>query len=542
MGNIQAHSTPTTPSSRDVAVVRNTAAPAYIPAVEQAFEIHKNAASAAQTNADMYSGFAEALQMLSRAHPNPPAGMDAIVHSFAQKAIQSGREAVIRNEGLQNARKVTKYYETPINKPAYPTVHDQTINVRVNLKEIAIQTGFFDPADKTHDFKHIWQKLLKYGSRNDYQESHYMEALGSILKNEAYETFMEFEETGKSLEEILDYFANVYTKKRSLADDRKAVDEFTRRKGENIQGCMGRAILAIDKLRHLYGTQGWPALRQSMRQNILMQVVKEDTKRAVQMEIDHVYEDTGMPYDFEKLIQFAERYERNHNTAPKDEMTTVFKVASGGLHSKKDNKSPNPTEQLSHLKKDQMLQKTLDTIQTKLATLEANEARFYKNEGRPERSRDSRRNERDSRSRERRSSTYDRNRQMDKTASAAKETPSTQTTTRPTSSTPTRVTYNAPNPYAKREQSRSPNRRGQTPAARPEDDRNRSGSQYRSDSQNRNRNRSFSNNRNRDQRSASKTTSRSGSTHATEGITSSGSRTVNITVNGQSYGPLNKEN
>ncbi len=98
--------------------------------------------------------------------------------------------------------------------------------------------------------------------------------------------------------------------------------------------CMERAVLAIDKLKLLHDPSGWPALRQQMKHNILMQVVKEETKRAVQMEVDYAYEDTGMPYDFDKLIRFADRYERNHNCAPKEDVTTLFKVASGGIHRK----------------------------------------------------------------------------------------------------------------------------------------------------------------------------------------------------------------
>ncbi len=57
---------------------------------------------------------------------------------------------------------------------------------------------------------------------------------------------------------MLDYFASVYTKKRSLIVDRKAVDEFTRLKGESIVVCMERAVLAIDKLKLLHDPSGWP--------------------------------------------------------------------------------------------------------------------------------------------------------------------------------------------------------------------------------------------------------------------------------------------
>ena len=514
-------------------------APAYIPAAEQALEIHQNAANAAQSNADVFSGVAEALQLISRAIPNAPPEMDHIVQALSLKAIQSSKEAILKNEGLQKARRVTKYYETPIMKPAYP-IPTRRFDPRVNYKELLMLTGYFDPNDKNHDFKHTWQKLLDYGSLNEFQENQYMQALGSILKNEAYETFIEFKATNKPLEEILDYFAGVYTKKRSLVADRKAVDEFTRKKGETIIVCMERAILAIDKLKHLHDPTGWSALRQQMRHNILMQVVKEETKRAVQMEVDHVYEDTGMPYDFEKLIRFTDRYERNHNAAPKDDVTTLFKVASGGIHKKE--KRSNSQDQLAHLKKEQMLQKKLSSLETELTQLKANEARLYKNDGRSDRSRESRRTDRESRSRDNRSRSYDRNRDLKTAPETGKPSTPSQSRSQSANSAQPKAPYKPPDPYKSREQSRSPYRRGQTPSDYR--DRSRSRDRPRPSTQYGNRSRSnsrYTSSNPRYQSATSAPQSRSTSKD-TERIMSTGSKTVIITINGQDYVPLKKEN
>ena len=561
MRNLRTVDTPSTPSAILSLPDRIATTPTYIPAAEQALQIHKNAAAAAKTNADLFSGFAEFMHLMAESHPNPPEGIPEMVNAFTQKAILAERDANAKMEGLQHAQRVTRYYETPIAKPVYPVV-DNRRTIRVNHKELLMLTGYFDPSDKSHDFKHTWQKLVDYGSMNQFQEEHYMQALGSILKGEAYENFTEFKSMNKSLKDILDYFSGVYTKKRCLATDRKAVDEFTRRKGESIIVCMERAILAIDKLRYVYPAKGWEAIRQQMRHHILTQVVKEETKRAIQMEVDNVHEDTGMPYDFDKLIRFADRYERNHNATPKDDLTTLFKVASGGLQ--RNYKRSNSQDQLSHLKKDQILQKQLATLQAEIKELKTNEARFYKNEGRGQ-TRESRRTDRDDRRRQGRSSSFDRNRGLDKpTSSTTPTTAPTSSTSRPATSrptsasnVPTKVTYSPPDPYARREQSRSPPRRSQTPRSsdyRPRSssysnsrnnsrgrdrdrDRNRSGSRSNYD-----RNRSSGSNYDRNRSSGSRTQSRSNSSGGTDHITSTGSKTVIITINGQDYVPLKKEN
>ena len=546
--NLRTVDTPTTPSAVLPDASRLSKMPTYIPAAEQALQIHKNAASSAKMNADIYAGMAEFMNAIAENQVNPPQEVQRMVNTYTQKAIMAERDAKAQLDGLKQAQRVTRYYETPIARPDFPTP-DRHRLIRVNHKELLMLTGYFDPSDKSHDFKHTWQKLLDYGTMNEFQEEHYMQALGSILKGEAYETYTEFKTMNKSLEDILDYFAGVYTKKRCLATDRKAVDEFTRRKGESIIVCMERAILAIDKLRYVYPPNGWSVLRQNMRQNILMQVVKEETKRAIQMEVDNVHEDTGMPYDFEKLIRFADRYERNHNASPKDDLTTLFKVASGGLQ--RQYKRSTSQDQLTHLKKDNVLQKQIATLQAELKELKSNEARMYKNEGRQgSGSRESRRTDRDSRSRNDRSKSYDRNRNMDTTTN-----PTTTSTTRPTTSRPTsasssqpKVQYAPPDPYARRQQSASPTRRGQTPGPSSSSNyrpRSSSYSRPQSRSQDRNRDRDRSRSRGRYDRttsSASRTQSRSNSAGGTDHITSTGSKTVIITINGQDYVPLTKEN
>jgi hypothetical protein len=589
-------STPRTPSAVLPLPNKLAVTPTYIPVAEQALHIHTNAAQTAENQARMYSDMAEFMALMTRSHPNPPSALPAMADNFARQAIIAEQEAKSRKEGLKNARQITAYYETPIARPTFPTSAPR-FPVKVNHKELLMLTGYFDPSDKSADFKHTWQKLLDYGTMNDFQEQHYLQALGSILRGEAYEIFTEYKQLKKSLEETLDYFAGVYTKKRSLAEDRKAVDEFTRRKGESIIVCMERAILAIDKLRNIHPASGWEALRQQMRQNILMQVVREETKRAIQMEVDNVHEDTGMPYDFDKLIRFADRYERNHNAQPKEEVTTIFKVASGGI--KQPKKRSSSHDQVPHLKKDLSWQKQFNAIQAELKEIKSNEARYYKNEGRGT-TRESRRSERDSRSRTDRSQSFDRMRGLTSSSSAPRPstTPAPTSSSQPppttprTSSNPARPAYSPPDPYARREQSRSPPRRNQTPyvrdSSRPRPssysrdryrprsysrdrdqprsesrpysrDRAQQSSSSRPYSTDRDRSRNYSSSRrdysrdrgrsssrsrydDNNKSSSSRPHSRSQSAGGTELVSNSGSKTVIITINGQEYIPLRKEN
>ena len=142
MRNLRTVETPTTPSAVLPNPERLSSVPTYIPAAEQALQIHKNAAASAKANADMFAGLAEFMNAMSENQPNPPEGVQRLVHTFTQKAILAERDALAKNEGLQQAQRVTRYYETPIARPAF-TTPDHRRTIRVNHKEILMLTGYF---------------------------------------------------------------------------------------------------------------------------------------------------------------------------------------------------------------------------------------------------------------------------------------------------------------------------------------------------------------------------------------------------------------
>jgi len=156
-----------------------TSAPHYIPAAEQALQTHKNAAESAKNQAKLFTGCAEMMQMMANAMPNPPPEAHNLIRDFTEKAIWAHRYAQAKRSGILNAQRVTRYYETPITKPDFP-YGDPVADIRVNHKEMLTLTGYFDPADKSADFKHTWQKLYDYATMNEYQEDYYMQALGAI--------------------------------------------------------------------------------------------------------------------------------------------------------------------------------------------------------------------------------------------------------------------------------------------------------------------------------------------------------------------------
>jgi hypothetical protein len=89
---------------------------------------------------------------------------------------------------------------------------------------------------------------------------------------------------------------------------------------------MHRYDIILDKIRQLHSEQAWPELSRNMKKVKLMQIIADETRIYIQNEEDDAIEATGMPYEFDKLVRLASKYERQHNKLPGENIQTVFKT------------------------------------------------------------------------------------------------------------------------------------------------------------------------------------------------------------------------
>jgi len=204
------------------------------------------------------------------------------------KTLQKDKETFIqRTERIKSsvtqATKVANKYKTTFTKPTITKAPDtyQPNPQRTSAREIISVTGKFDPRNDRSDFSQVWNKLTSYGKLNYFDENDYIQALMYVLEGDAYEALLSMSEDDQPLSYIMNYFSQVYGRKRSINSDRAAVDNFTRHKGEPLERCMARSMIAIDRLKHLHPSEAWPEVRNIMRRNILTQVISDKTKRLV---------------------------------------------------------------------------------------------------------------------------------------------------------------------------------------------------------------------------------------------------------------------
>ncbi len=248
------------------------------------------------------------------------------------------------------------------------------------------------------DFSHVWSNFLGYGQANYFEEFEYMDALRYILKGDAYDTFLSFEQSSHdTLTNIIEYFGKIYTPKRSLNVHRHEVVHFVRKKDESLEIAMLRCHVAIDRLKILYLPQNWPEARKNSRRNMLTQIITEDTKRYIRMEEDDILEKHGLPIDLDALILMAHKYEIQYNKAPK---TEVFQVASGGL-----SEDPHKLKaELKYLKRENFNEKNQKSHQSELSAAPVMTKRFS-----TDKERESRHSSRDDNRHSKRQSRFDQN-------------------------------------------------------------------------------------------------------------------------------------
>lgn len=400
----------------------------YIPTDEQAQHIKLLELAEYQVRSETNKKISKLLDILNPTEEAAKAAIAELKEEVKNEVSAQEEIQISKYAEIKKAQSIASKYKKGAKKP---TIKDAPENYqytpqRTSPKEIISVTGKFNPADLKADFTHMWSKLTGYGQLHHFTEEEYINALRYILEGDAYEAYINMVDDNHGLDYIINYFSHVHGRKRSVLQDRNAVDNFTRHKNEPLDVCMHRSLIAIDKLSHLYTKHAWPEMRNNLRRGILAQVIHPDTWKYVRYEENEILEKSGLHVDMDKVIEMADRYETFHNKVPTKDISTAFQVASGGFT---QNVNQLKDENL-HLKREKYdeKQRLTELVQEILA----NPIKVSASEDRSRQMRDNRLADRMNERRQRRDAVFDKNRSL-----SQESVPS-----RPP--TPTRVTFRKP--------------------------------------------------------------------------------------------------
>jgi hypothetical protein len=107
----------------------------------------------------------------------------------------------------------------------------------------------------------------------------------------------------------------------------RAIENFTRKKGELLKAVMHCYDIILNKIRHLHSEQAWPEDSRNMKKAKLMQIIADETQIYIKNKEDDAIKATDMPYEFDKLFELARKCKRQHNKLPGESIQTIFETS-----------------------------------------------------------------------------------------------------------------------------------------------------------------------------------------------------------------------
>jgi len=247
----------------------------------------------------------------------------------------------------RSAALTEKYQRTPKLPSKVPKA---TTPIVYLPSDVEAACGTYDPKDSNADFAKIWDNLLYMGIDNGYQTEDYLRALGYVLKGDARDVYNQCRANNEDLEDILQRLTQAYAKQRTVTEDRRALEKFTRKPAEPLLQCMSRCDILIDKLQPFHTPEAWPSVREFFKRMALLQVVSEQTKRKILFMEDDTIKSTGVPCDTNHLISYADTYEVRHDEIPQTEVKTIFHCATAQPLPKEHKEIKKMSKEIQQLK------------------------------------------------------------------------------------------------------------------------------------------------------------------------------------------------
>jgi len=160
-----------------------------------------------------------------------PQELDKFVEEIKKDEKQVTQLCDSQELSLTKAKEISELYLQPIEYTTFTkadnTVSQNQLYYAKSAKEIVTAVGIFNPSDKSHNSMQTWQVLLHYRKSNFFTEKDYIDALFHISRGDAKTILIEFDQLNKSLKQILEHFASIYSVRRSLISDCRAGKNFT---------------------------------------------------------------------------------------------------------------------------------------------------------------------------------------------------------------------------------------------------------------------------------------------------------------------------
>ena len=286
-----------------------------VPAEEQHVKVMEHQKD---NQAENVQFMATILAYMKAAQPTAAFDMAPIIAQMESTAAHSVNKLITQQEQLSQVQTLAGRFKNIVPMPLVEQEPPGFVRDRYtfDLKNIHNRVSQFDP-DKNPDqcFTVFMHELNDVAQGQYLNENHWVIMFQNLLKGEARKEFIECRSNKYSLNQTVEYLGQLFTSNKTIEDDKRELETFARKSGEDLTRCMARYSSKIRRIQHLYTPVAFPAIQESKMLSGLFALITPKTKAYLETESCRATI-AGAPFKIESLIQMAHTYEKSYNEVP----------------------------------------------------------------------------------------------------------------------------------------------------------------------------------------------------------------------------------
>ena len=217
---------------------------------------------------------------------------------------------------------------------------DKHTNDDFNTEEAVFRISYFNN-DGTIKFSEFYDKLMLYAKKLKLTEKGVLDLLGTLLKDEPFQVFMEYNNDDSDLETVIKALSARYNDRKNISEYQNMLRNISRKPSEPLRSAMSRALCLISLTSSLVPKSDRESRRKFLQQEYLIKLASPRAKRAISHHIKNAQRE-GLPVIYDTLLNIA--VDTESDETPVGDLSLLAAPADRGqkLAEIRKNRQPSP--------------------------------------------------------------------------------------------------------------------------------------------------------------------------------------------------------
>lgn len=286
-----------------------------VPAEEQHVKVLEKQKDNQAENVQM---MAAVLAFMKASQPTATFDMSPIIAQIENAATHSVSQLLTEQKQLEQVQTMANRFKNTVPMPLIEEEPFGFVRDRYtfDFKNIHNRVSPFDLDKNPDQCFTVFMHELNDVARGQYlNENHWVIMFQNLLKGEARREFIECRSNNYTLNQTVEYLGQLFTSSKTIEDDKRELEAFARKPGEDLTRCMARYSSKIRKIQHLYTPAAFPAIQESKMLSGLFALITPKTEAYLETESFRATI-AGAPFKINSLIQMAHTYEKSYSEVP----------------------------------------------------------------------------------------------------------------------------------------------------------------------------------------------------------------------------------